>query len=87
IDRTILDYLAVHPGLARLDLTPDSEHPPEQYDVFADLFYKDVLPHHAPTLTHLSIDPGRAGRWAFTKTNAKAISHCRALVVLDVGLN
>ncbi|KAJ7133276.1 hypothetical protein C8R44DRAFT_870686 [Mycena epipterygia] len=87
IDRTILDYLAVHPGLQRLDLTKESFHPPEPYDVFADFFYNDVLPRHTATLTHLSINPGRAGRWAFTENNAATILQCRALITLSMGLN
>ncbi|KAJ7174174.1 hypothetical protein C8R43DRAFT_1119541 [Mycena crocata] len=86
-DEHALQYLRSHPGLQRLDLTQiESLYDPRDFDVYADLFFENILPRHTETLTHLAITPGRHGRWALTKRNAGAILQCRALVELGVEL-
>ncbi|KAJ7224615.1 hypothetical protein GGX14DRAFT_426305 [Mycena pura] len=66
---------------------PYQRFDPEKSDVYADSFYADVLPRHATTLTRLSIDPGREGRWGFDVQSARAILQCRALTHLAIPLD
>ncbi|KAJ7101939.1 hypothetical protein C8R44DRAFT_945903 [Mycena epipterygia] len=78
-------YLRSHPGLKRLTLTGIEQlYHPRYFDVHADTFYANVLPLHAATLTHLSISPGRRGRWTLSELTAGAILQCRTLVQLSM---
>lgn len=87
-DAHALQYLAAHPGLARLELTDiERLYDPRYFDMHADTFYADVLPRHGATLTHLFIDAGRHGAWALSRRNAGVILQCRALVELKMALN
>ncbi|KAJ7224626.1 hypothetical protein GGX14DRAFT_694232 [Mycena pura] len=88
VDDTDLHYIKAHPCLQQLMFSEiDQRFDPEKFDVYADSFYADVLPRHATTLTRLSIDPGREGRWGFDVQSARAILQCRALTHLAIPLN
>ncbi|KAJ7511187.1 hypothetical protein B0H11DRAFT_867565 [Mycena galericulata] len=87
-DGDILQYLAAHPGIARLEFTGiESLYHPRCFDVHADVFYAEVLPRHSATLTHLFINAGREGRWVFGPHNAVAILQCCALVELRMAID
>ncbi|KAJ7203620.1 hypothetical protein GGX14DRAFT_651834 [Mycena pura] len=67
-----LNYIKAHPRLQQLVLSKiDRAFHPKNFDVYADLFYAEVLPRHATTLTRL----------------ARAILQCRALTHLAIPLN
>ncbi|KAJ7224624.1 hypothetical protein GGX14DRAFT_651195 [Mycena pura] len=88
VDDADLHYIKAHPCLQQLVLSEiDERFDPEKFDVYADSFYTDVLPRHATTLTRLSIDPGREGRWGFNVQSARAILQCRALTHLAIPLD
>ncbi|KAJ7174181.1 hypothetical protein C8R43DRAFT_1119547 [Mycena crocata] len=57
-DQHVLRYLGAHPGLQRLDLTEiELLYDPDDFDVYADIFFENVLPWHTTTPTHLAINP------------------------------
>lgn len=88
VDPSVLRYLSAHPGLQWLELSQIPRvFDPKEFDIHADTFYTTVLPRHATTLTHLSICPGRHGRWAFNVHNAGAILQCQALKHLSMALS
>ncbi|KAJ7187636.1 hypothetical protein GGX14DRAFT_610597 [Mycena pura] len=88
VDDAALHYIKAHPCLQQLVLSEiDGDFDPKIFDVHADTFYADVLPRHATTLTRLSIDSGREGRWGFDVQSARAILKCRALTRLAIPLN
>ncbi|KAJ7101257.1 hypothetical protein B0H15DRAFT_943585 [Mycena belliarum] len=82
-------YLTAHPGLAQLSLATAQAYKvsDEGDDNSAGVFYGDVLPRHAETLTHLSVQPGVAGPWAFTAASAPGIAACTRLAALSVAIN
>ncbi|KAJ7203777.1 hypothetical protein GGX14DRAFT_698896 [Mycena pura] len=88
VDDADLHYIKAHPCLQQLALSKiEGDFEPEKFDVYADSFYADVLPRHATTLTRLSIDPGREGRWGFDVQSARTILQCRALTRLAIPLS
>ncbi|KAJ7160390.1 hypothetical protein C8R46DRAFT_1286157 [Mycena filopes] len=89
VDHAAVGYLKAHPGFQRLELgnIPKPFNPNEFDHVYATMFYTEVLPGHAATLTHLTIRSGRYGPWAVTVQSAKAILQCRALKFLSMAVN
>ncbi|KAJ6578390.1 hypothetical protein B0H19DRAFT_1230124 [Mycena capillaripes] len=78
----VLGCPAVYRSLPRPEQLELGEIPsgfdPEEFDLYADRFYAEVLPRHAATLTQLSIDSSRQGRWTVNAHSVKAILPFRA---------
>ncbi|KAJ7160384.1 hypothetical protein C8R46DRAFT_1107927 [Mycena filopes] len=89
VDHAAVEYMKAHPGIRRLELSyiPRPFGPDDFDHVYANIFYTEVLPRHAATLTHLTITSGRRGPWAVTVQSARAVLQCRALRFLSMELN
>ncbi|KAF7309334.1 MYND-type domain-containing protein [Mycena indigotica] len=84
VSSALLDYLAQHPGvLQRLEisgLTNDTQD-------LAAVFFQQVLPLHAPSLTYFRCTPPDEGAWSFSPITANAISQLTQLKTLHVSVN
>ena len=83
---TLFDYLETYSGLERLTLGLSHVYDPKSLDPAATRFFKDSLPHHAPSIKYLSVQAGSESLWYFGAHNIAAISQCTRLEDLYINV-